>query len=249
MKVIILCAGKGTRLGSLTSNTPKCLVKLNSHSILERLLNQLLGNGLKKNQIYLCAGYKSDLLPKNYKKFINLKFETTNMMKTTIIGIEGALKYMSKKENLLIIYGDCIYSDLFIKEIIIKTDKFSKITMPVDLDWKSKWSNRYENIYEDAETLKYDLNSFELLSIGKKTFLEMDYMAQFMGIYILPNSIIRKYIDSYKSLKEDTRNKISTTTFFENTNSINKVYVMPGIFSWTEVDTPEDLFYAKKTFS
>ena len=34
-KVIILCGGKGSRLGKLTKNLPKPLVKLGKHSILE----------------------------------------------------------------------------------------------------------------------------------------------------------------------------------------------------------------------
>ena len=92
------------------------------------------------------------------------------------------MSFIEENENLLIIYGDCIYSNSFIKELILKVDKLSKITIPVDLDWETKWSERYENIYADAETLEYDLSSNKLLSIGKRTL--KNYMAQFMGIYV-----------------------------------------------------------------
>ena len=221
MKVLILCAGLGTRLGNLTEKTPKCLVKLNSKSILERLLYQLSNNGLQKNQIYFGAGYKSEKLPSGYKKFINFKFEITNMMETTIIGIKG---------------------------FIPKVDKITNITVPVDLDWEIKWSKRYQNIYQDAETLQYDLFNERLLSIGEKTSLKKDYMAQFMGIYFLPQHFIKKYIDSYESMPINIRDKISTTEFFQKTKNINTFYVMPGKYSWTEVDTLDDLLYAKKNF-
>ena len=248
MKVLILCAGLGTRLGNLTEKIPKCLVKLNSKSILERLLDQLSINGLQKNQIYFGAGYKSEELPRGYKKFINFKFKITNMMETTIIGIKGLLKDLQKKENLLIVYGDCIYSDSFIKEVIPKVDKITNITVPVDLDWEIKWSKRYQNIYQDAETLQYDLFNERLLSIGEKTSLKKDYMAQFMGIYFLPQHFIKKYINSYESMPINIRDKISTTEFFQKTKNINTFYVMPGKYSWTEVDTLDDLLYAKKNF-
>ena len=148
MKVLILCAGLGSRLASLTKQKPKCLVKLNSTSILQRLLDQLVEYGLQRENVFLGCGYKSELLPKGYKKFKNLEFRTTNMMKTTIIGIEGVMLFIEENENLLIIYGDCIYSNSFIKDLILKVDKLSEITIPVDLDWETKWSERYENIYE-----------------------------------------------------------------------------------------------------
>ena len=248
MKVLILCAGLGSRLASLTKEKPKCLVKLNSTSILERLLNQLAECGLQRDNVFLGCGYKSELLPKGYKKFKNLEFRTTNMMKTTIIGIEGVMSFIEENENLLIIYGDCIYSNSFIKELILKVDKLSKITIPVDLDWETKWSERYENIYADAETLEYDLSSNKLLSIGKRTFLKKNYMAQFMGIYVLPYDSISGYIASYKSLTESIKNKISTTEFFEKTKLINNFFVMPNNYDWTEVDTLDDLLYAEKLF-
>ena len=133
-------------------------------------------------------------------------------------------------------------------EIITKVDNVQEIVIPVDLDWESKWSNRYENIFDDAETLEYDLVSNKLLSIGKKTYVKKQYMAQFMGIYFLPKRLIRRYLDSYNSLSEEIKNQISTTEFFEKTILINNFYVMPKTFNWTEVDTIEDLSYAQEIF-
>ena len=66
MKILILCAGIGSRLGSYTDNNPKCLVKVNLISILDRLLNQLENLGLDKKNIFLCGGYKHELLPSKY---------------------------------------------------------------------------------------------------------------------------------------------------------------------------------------
>ena len=59
MKVLILCAGLGSRLASLTKEKPKCLVKLNSTSILERLLNQLAECGLQRDNVFLEIGRAS----------------------------------------------------------------------------------------------------------------------------------------------------------------------------------------------
>lgn len=41
MQVIILAAGLGRRLGELTSNNTKCMVKVNGIRLIDRLLEQL----------------------------------------------------------------------------------------------------------------------------------------------------------------------------------------------------------------
>lgn len=41
MQAIILAAGMGKRLGNLTQNNTKCMVKVNGVTLIERLLHQL----------------------------------------------------------------------------------------------------------------------------------------------------------------------------------------------------------------
>lgn len=248
MKILILCAGLGTRLGDLTSNNPKCLIKINSETILDRILKQLNNLGLNEKDIFLCGGYKNELLPIKYTKFVNYKFKTTNMMTTTIVGLNELRDVLEQTDNILLIYGDCLYSDKFISKLITLVDSFDHISIPVDLDWKSKWEKRYDNIFDDAETLKYDKLSNRLLSIGEKTLLEQDYMAQFMGMYIIPNKLINTFISNFKLLSLKLQNKISTTEFFQKTNNQIKYYVIPDKFNWTEVDTIKDLLFARENF-
>ena len=248
MKILILCAGIGSRLGSYTSSNPKCLVKVNLVSILDRLLNQLHNLGLNNKNIFLCGGYKHELLPSKYKIFINKDFLTTNMMRTTIVGLDGLIKDINLNDKILIIYGDCLYSNEFISKIISSSYSFKEITIPVDLDWNKKWGERYENIYEDAETLEYDKSNNKLISIGRKTLIEKQYMAQFMGIYCIPKERINKFISKFKYLPNETQNKISTTEFFQKTINDLNYYVIPDKYIWTEIDTIDDLLYAKKIF-
>ena len=55
MQAIILAAGRGKRLGDLTKNSTKCMVKVNGACLLERMLDQL--SALHLTRIVLVIGY------------------------------------------------------------------------------------------------------------------------------------------------------------------------------------------------
>ena len=58
--VVILAAGRATRLLPLTNTLPKCLLPLNHHSIIERLLQQLCRLGLQ--HFHIVDGFEHQLL-------------------------------------------------------------------------------------------------------------------------------------------------------------------------------------------
>ncbi|MBA3668255.1 MAG: phosphocholine cytidylyltransferase family protein [Sphingomonas sp.] len=58
MKAIILSAGQGSRLGSLTHNRPKCLIELNGRSLLDRQLDALAANGI--DEAVVVTGFRDD---------------------------------------------------------------------------------------------------------------------------------------------------------------------------------------------
>ena len=73
-------------------------------------------------------------------------------------------------------------------------------------------------------------------------------MAQFMGIYIIPNELINSFINEYHALSTSLQQEISTTEFFQRTLGSLNYFVKPGKYVWTEVDTIDDLIYAKNSF-
>ena len=58
MQAIILAAGMGKRLGELTQNNTKCMVKVHDRTLIERMLAQL--SLLRLERIILVIGYKGD---------------------------------------------------------------------------------------------------------------------------------------------------------------------------------------------
>ena len=66
IKVIILCGGKGKRLGDITKFIPKPLVKVGKIAIIEHKLNYYKKQGLE--DFVFCTGYKGKILKKFLKK-------------------------------------------------------------------------------------------------------------------------------------------------------------------------------------
>ena len=83
-QAVILCGGKGSRLGNLTKLTPKPLLKVNNKPFIEYQIENLARHGIK--EIYLICCYKYYLFKKKYhkKKFIILKFIV--LMKKILLG-------------------------------------------------------------------------------------------------------------------------------------------------------------------
>lgn len=64
MQAIILAAGMGKRLGTLTQENTKCMVKVNGVTLIDRMLCQLAQVGISK--VILVVGYKKGKFGKTY---------------------------------------------------------------------------------------------------------------------------------------------------------------------------------------
>ena len=66
MKILIMCGGRGRRLGELTDQLPKPLLRLNNQSILEMQIERYFQQGF--NRFIVCIGYKGELIKEALKK-------------------------------------------------------------------------------------------------------------------------------------------------------------------------------------
>ena len=119
MQAVILAAGMGKRLGDLTKENTKCMVKVCGETLIERLLNQIAA--LKFNQIVIVVGYFGDklieLIGNNYRgipvKYVeNPIYQTTN----NIYSLFLAREYLLRDDTILfesdLIFDDAILADL-----------------------------------------------------------------------------------------------------------------------------------------
>ena len=207
MKVLILAAGQGTRLKPLTDDKPKCMVKINGKSIIQRQIETLRDCGIKEDEIFILSGYKSDILEEylsdtkvNFIK--NFEFQHTNMVYTMMC----AEKILNEEEDIILAYGDIVYN----KEIIqLLMEKKNNISVIVDDGWYDYWKMRCDNPLDDAETLKFD-NEDYLLEIGQKTKdlkdVESQYILAISYFGDKKNRLVSSLDDSIKWLIKASKN-------------------------------------------
>lgn len=124
MKVILLNAGMGKRLGYLTKNNPKCLVKINDKdTILDYQLKNLIKSNLK--EIIMPTGPFEDKI----KKYVKTYYPTLKVQyihnplyyKTNYIYSIYLIKDVID-DDVILLHGDLIFSNILLDEIINSKD-------------------------------------------------------------------------------------------------------------------------------
>lgn len=120
MQAIILAAGMGKRLGDLTKDNTKCMVKVNGVSLIDRTLTQL--SKLTLSRVVIVIGYKGENL-RNYigdeynglkiKYIENKVYDKTN----NIYSLSLAKKELQEDDTLLI-ESDLIFEDSLLQKLV-----------------------------------------------------------------------------------------------------------------------------------
>lgn len=116
---IILCGGKGTRLGNLGKKIPKTLVKIQGKPILWYIIKVLKKNLI--NHLIFPLGFKGNLIKKYLKKikeFKNINFDLISTgLETSISKRIFFIKNKIKSKHLVLLNGDAIF-DFNLKKIL-----------------------------------------------------------------------------------------------------------------------------------
>lgn len=120
MQAIILAAGMGKRLGELTHDNTKCMVKVNGVCLIDRLLTQLSTLGLER--IILVIGYKGENLRRHVgdcylgtpvEYICNPVYDKTNNIYSLYLAKEEL-----QRQDTLLIESDLIFEDSLFHKII-----------------------------------------------------------------------------------------------------------------------------------
>jgi len=239
-KALILAAGQGTRLRPITNDRPKCLVPLMGVTLLERQVKTLESKNI--DNVHIVTGYRADQIEVlGFETSYNDRFKKTNMVESLF----SALEFIkSCKEDLIIGYGDIVYSDYNLSKLLACDDE---IALMIDRNWKDLWSLRLENPLEDAETLLLDEYGY-VTSLGKKPNNYDEIQGQYTGLIKIRADKLQDLITFYGNLNRNRSydgkdfNNMYMTSFIQmlidDSWKVKSVDVVNG---WLEVDTVDDL--------
>jgi NDP-sugar pyrophosphorylase family protein len=130
MKAIILAGGKGLRLRKIIKDIPKSMAPLLDKPLLEYLILQLKGFGIK--EIILSLGYKADVIRSYFKNGERLGVHIDYSVEKEPLGTGGALGKAArpiKDKYFLAMNGDT-FLDLDFKDFIsYHENKRAKVTL------------------------------------------------------------------------------------------------------------------------
>jgi choline kinase len=241
LKAIILAAGKGSRLGKITENIPKGMLKLFGKTLLERQIEIYQKCGIE--DITIVTGYKSEIINfKNINYIKNQNFATTNMNESLFCASDKLLN------SVIISYSDIIFEDKIIQQML----KFSgDMGIAVNLNWQKSYDGRSLHPLNEAENVL--IKNEKIIQIKKDISEESSdkKIGEFLGIVKLSKEGAKVLLQKYLDLKENH------TGSFHMAKSLNKAYitdmlqeiidsgydVSPVIVdgNWCEIDTPQDL--------
>ena len=124
--MIILCGGRGKRMGYITKNIPKPMVKVGKIPILEHKINYYKSKGF--NNFIFCTGYKSNVI-QNFLKKKNISCHISNGGTKAGILKRIFLTQEKIKNTSIISYGDTL-AKINLKDLIVKHTK-SKCTITI----------------------------------------------------------------------------------------------------------------------
>ncbi len=233
MKAIILAAGRGSRMKSLTDDRPKCLIEFRGKPLLQLQLDALRGAGF--TAIAIVCGYRGELLtPYGLKMFDNPRWAQTNMVSS----LECAAEWLAQEE-CVVSYSDIFYSSIAVDNLRASSAELAVAYAP---DWLDLWKKRFADPLDDAETFRLDFATGRILEIGKKPRTVDEIQGQYMGLLKFTPASWMACSALRAGLESTARDRMDMTSMLQSLiESGFPVTGVPVNSDWGELDSDDDL--------
>ncbi|EAK0952143.1 CBS domain-containing protein [Campylobacter lari] len=129
-EVVLMVGGLGGRLGELTKNTPKPMLKIGKKPILENIVLNFKEQGFKK--FIFCVNYKKEVICDYFQEGKSWGVEISYIKEKQKLGTAGALSLVKDmKKSFIVMNGDILTKLDF--DQLIQEHKKSKAVMSVVL--------------------------------------------------------------------------------------------------------------------
>ncbi|NVJ98892.1 MAG: phosphocholine cytidylyltransferase family protein [Alphaproteobacteria bacterium] len=231
---LILAAGRGSRLLSMTDDRPKGLVELNGHALVEWQIASLENAGVQNTTIV--TGY----LGHKFERFGLSTVSNPDWNKTNMVG-SLMCAFEEVKGPVLISYSDIVYRPELVASLL---ECSADVAISYDPDWLELWQRRFDDPCEDAESFRIGDDGY-ITEIGKRVADPMEVQGQFMGLIKLSEKGVSLVTDMVLS-KPEYRSKLDMTSLLNLLIEAGvKVKGVPANGHWCEVDDQADLKVAQ----
>lgn len=244
MQSIILAAGLGSRLGELTKECTKCMVKINGITLIERMLRQLDRYGM--DRIIIVTGYKGDIL-KDYVQNLGINtpvvfVDNSDYRHTNNIYSLWLTREFLEEMDSLVLESDMIFEDRVIEKMLA-IDNGCGTFVARPRPWmdgsivKLDKDNNIVYFVDDEEVKRIDPSYYhKIVSIYKfkKRYVLEKYMT-YLNEYVKKNKDNNLYESLLKVIDLDVEKKIPAEILDEE--------------QWYEINDIQDMDIAESMFA
>ena len=227
MKAVIIAAGRGTRLGYLTSHIPKPLITLKKHSLIEYVISSSKKAGI--NDFLIVTGYKGELIRRKLgdgkELGVNIRYVSNSQwQKGNATSLIAAREKLQDDKNFILSMSDHIFNEALIFKAL--NDYNGKPMVCVDRN------PVHVKDIEDATKVMMRLDG-SVKDIGKQI---VDWNCIDTGVFIFPSNVF--------NILDETVSELSKLMMMLVEDRKLVACDVTGI-PWLDVDNLRDLEYAR----
>jgi choline kinase len=233
MRAVILAAGRGSRMGNIGEDRPKCLVELEGKPLIERQIAALRRGGV--DEIGVVRGYRAEMIDfAGLSYFANERWAETNM----VMSLASAAPWL-RSGAVIVSYADIFYRSELVRSLV---DVPGELVISYDRAWRRLWSRRFADPLADAETFRIGAAG-QLLEIGGKTTRIEDIEGQYMGLLKFTPPAWSAVEALLSTLDAPVRDRLDVTGLLRRllTRQEFPIATFGTDGQWGEIDNPEDV--------
>lgn len=233
MRGLILAAGRGSRLGALCAERPKCLVEFAGRPLLERQIAALRAGGVK--EVGIVRGYRAELLEGRAPRlFDNPRWAQTNM----VMSLACAAEWL-RSGPVIVSYGDIFFRPELVRAL---AEAPGELVITFDRAWRSLWTRRFIDPLSDAETFRTDARG-QLLEIGGRAQHLEEIQGQYMGLLKFTPGAWTVVEALLAELEPQQRDRLDMTALLRRllAEQLLPIATVATEGGWGEIDNPSDL--------
>lgn len=241
MPVIVLAAGRGSRLGAHAAARPKCLAPLLGRAWLEHQLDVFAQAGL--GPVLLVSGHAAQAL-RHWPRIARRVHQPHWQRSGPVASLYRALTQLADGE-LIVAYGDCLWHPQWLRWLC---EARAPVALTVDCDWARLWSARFDDPLADAESLRLAPAGTQsprhrrLLEIGARAASMEEIDAQFMGLLRFDAGGCARLRAWLAALPASARDRLDITAMLARWLAEDWwIEAVAGAGSWLELDHASDL--------